>query len=244
MQRPTNQISISNTGTQSVSRNWELNRSLIETALEKSPTGGNSKPFSWTWQGRSLHIHHNNQYAEHYLNRNQHTSLIALGCLIASVEIAAQFQGFDVESNVLIQDLSAQLKFTKNEQAGKGFEDYQALLKRQTFRGEFSPSPKPTLPSLRASSAVQVHVAGSQEISEQTKNFLTAADTYLWLQKHATRDFLNEIHFTRLPQTKDDRGIRVVDLGVGKMDQILLKIFSWVPWLPNMFARIPGLNSS
>jgi hypothetical protein len=220
-----------------------LDRSLIESALEKSPTGGNSKPFEWRWNGDSLHITHVETLAAHYLNRNQHTSWIALGCLLTSVEVAANAQGFEMQFLVSEQDLSAEVRF----QPGMGplhLDRLQALTTRTTYRGPLTASQKPLITVEGAASDVHVSIRAAQEISSEMKRFLTKADSYLWLQTAATRDFFREVRFGKKSEHPDGRGIRVTDLGIGKADQLMLRCFSYMPWLPSIIARIPVLNSS
>ncbi len=222
----------------------DFNRDLIEAALERSPTGGNSKPFYWTWDGMTLHIRYDQVLAEHYLNRNHHTSWIALGCMIASAEIAAQFSGHALDVSVSEKDLSASLKFAKSKIMKTQNELMSALLNRSTYRGSLKASEAPSLTPMNSASKVQLRLQANQGLTSAMKAFLTQADSYLWLQSQATRSFFHEIQFTHKPQQKEDRGIRVVDLGIGKMDQLMLRFFSWRPQLATFFARIPGLNLS
>ncbi|MGZ5279922.1 MAG: hypothetical protein ACXWC9_08270, partial [Pseudobdellovibrionaceae bacterium] len=102
-----------------VDRNLEtvldLDRKSIEQALEKSPTGGNSKPFSWSWHGNALSIHHNQALAEHYLNPDHQASWIGLGCLLTSVELAARDQGWKIEFRICKEDVSAEIAFMPSE---------------------------------------------------------------------------------------------------------------------------------
>jgi hypothetical protein len=220
-----------------------LDRTLIESALAKSPSGGNSKPFEWRWRGDSLQITHVESLAVHYLNRNHHTSWIALGCLLTSVEVAANVQGFEMRFLVSEQDLCAELRF----QPGKGLRRLnrlQALTTRTTYRGPLTASQKPLITVEDMASNVHVSIRAAEEISNEMKSFLTKADSYLWLQTAATRDFFREVRFGKKSEHPDGRGIRVTDLGIGKADQIMLRCFSYMPWLPSIIARIPVLNAS
>lgn len=73
-----------------------LNRDLIEWALKRVPTGYNIKPFVWNWEQDSLVIQFSQDYVVEYLNRDNHSTFITLGCLIESVNIAASAQGFEL----------------------------------------------------------------------------------------------------------------------------------------------------
>lgn len=244
MQRPTTDTQTSGIPLQEKSHHGEIERSQIELAMERSPTGGNSKPFYWFWEGRVLHVRHDEALAAHYLNRRQHTSLIALGCLITSVQIGAQHQGFKADCKISETDLSAQITFKKETPEKINASDMQALLNRHTFRGEFAPSDAPVIASETHPSGIQLRIAPSSNISKKMRAFLTKADSYLWRQNKATRAFFEEIRFTQSPQGKFDRGIRVIDLGINKMDQLMLRVLRWMPAVASFMARIPGLNIS
>jgi hypothetical protein len=237
---PDNQIQ----NTRDSSTDRTINHSLIELAMQRSPTGGNSKPFFWYWTGQVLHIRHDESLATHYLNRNHHTSWLALGCLLKSVEFAARCEGFQISYEIRKADLSTDVAFSCSPDVTSRPSDLQALLNRRTYRGPLVESEKPSLAINAETGAVRTHMVSSSEISSPMKKFLIKADSYLWLQKHATRDFFREIVFTRKEQTETDRGIRVMDLGIGKMDQLMLRFFSMMPWLPSLMVRIPVLNHS
>jgi len=214
---------------------------LIEIAMVKAPTGGNSKPFSWQWIDQRLLIRHDLKLAEHYLNRNQHASWIALGCLLESVETAARYQGF--KSQVLImEDLGAEVTFTaifKNED--QAMYEMESLLKRRTYRGPLQTSAAPAI-SQKHSKSVQVRIASAQSLSNDFKKYLISTDAYLWLQKKAMQSFFKEVRF--FDPHVEPRGIRSEDLGIGMMDQMMLYFFSFVPWLLSLIIRVPVLNQN
>lgn len=231
-----------------------IDRTLIERALEKSPTGGNSKPFSWSWSGEALVIKHDAKLAEHYLNRNHHTSWIALGCLLTSVEIAAKAQGFGIEfSTKEAFDPSENnhgpnstihfARLADSNISDEAVRNLQALLGRQTYRGPLAPSAAPAFVPT-GSDGVSIRLISTAETSKTTKEYITAADSYLWIQKQATRDFFKEVTFSATPQGPKDRGIRIGDLGINKADQMMLRFLSRATWLPSLMAQVPGLNAS
>ncbi len=215
-----------------------LNQEIIEMALEKTPTGGNTKPFIWTWSKNQLLIHQDLKFATHYLNRNQHTSWIALGCMIKSVEIAANDQGWEIQTK-LTTDVGAEISFFQSRQIDSKKEKLAKLLSRTTYRGLFEPSSEPKiLPTEQP--GIQAHVSCANSIISDFKNFMVSADTYLWIQKKAALSFFNEVRF--FDHRISLRGIRSEDLGVGLIDQLILYVFSFVPWLLSLIIHIPILN--
>jgi len=218
----------------------EFSRDLIERAMVKAPTGGNSKPFSWQWIDQRLLIRHDLTLAEHYLNCNQHASWMALGCLLESVETAARYQGF--KSQVLVfDDLGAEITFSSaisqnEDQATLGME---GLFERRTYRGPLQASDVPVM-SQKFPKGVQVRIANARFLTHDFKNYLISTDAYLWLQQKAMKSFFKEVRF--FDSRVEPRGIRSEDLGVGMMDQVMLYFFSYVPWLLSLIVRVPILN--
>jgi hypothetical protein len=209
--------------------------------LERTPTGGNSKPFYWIWNEATLLVRHDKELDEHYLNRKYQTSWIALGCLIASVEVAARSQGLAVDCRISWEDHTAEFTFQNHPEKRPKTEDIKFLLQRKTYRGALQESPAPNL-NFSSDPEIQIRLSPSQHILKNTTKFLSLADSYLWLQQRAARSFFKEVVFTSKPQSKEERGIRVVDLGVNKMDQMMLRLFSHMTWLPSLMARVPLLN--
>lgn len=216
----------------------EFFRDLIEMAMEKTPTGGNSKPFIWHWEGSRLHVTHDQKLAEHYLNRNHNASKISLGCLIASVEIAAQSQGYQAHVK-LGEQLSAEITFSTFSEGSLNKHILKRLYQRRTYRGALASSLPPNIEMLDED-GIHVRLASAASLTQEFKKYLIQSDLYLWLQKKAMNSFFAEIRF--FDDRLAPRGIRSKDLGVGLHDQFLLYFFSFMPWLLNLFIRIPVLN--
>lgn len=220
----------------------KLNRELLEAAMSKSPTGGNAKPFVWQWDGETLEISVDAKFDEHYLNRNHHTTWIALGCLIESIEIAARHQSFEPSFQVNEKSPRALVSFKRLKPAQPKLGSLAHLLSRSTYRGRFQPSKAPVLAKVsnEMTPGIRVHVAAFDAVQPAFRKFLLLADTYLWRQTMATVSFLKEIRF--FDHQIEKRGIRSEDLGISMADQIMLYAFSFAPWLLSTIASIPVLN--
>lgn len=221
----------------------ELNADLINMALEKVPTGGNAKPFAWDWVGELLIIRHQAHFAPHYLDRNNHTLLITLGCLLESVEIAARHQGWISEYSSNEKDLSTIIRFSKSAETFSEDQNFFSLLSRSTYRGPLKESVAPVLPldnPEHSDNDVQVKLASSTSLSTSFKKFLSDADSYMWVQTKAAVSFFKEVRF--FDDRMGPRGIRSADLGASKMDQVLLYLLSFVPWMLSLIVRIPFIN--
>lgn len=221
-----------------------LSFQIIEMALHKSPTGGNSKPFLWYWQQDHLFIEHHSGHAAHYLNRKNHTSWIALGCLIESVRIAARSQDWDVHVEMGNDQLNAKISFTPAQSSSLYIPILSALLERSTFRGPLTPSDAPEIfmHHETTSAGLQVRLAAAEDLTKDFKKFIVTSETYIWLQRKASAAFFNEVRFFDID--KNQRGIRSQDLGVSRMDQLMLYCFSFIPWALSWIVSIPVLNFS
>ena len=72
-----------------------LDYKVIELALEKSPTGGNARPFEWYWDQDDFIIEHSVRLSAHYLNRNYHASyLLGAGKVAMRLWVNLQMQGY------------------------------------------------------------------------------------------------------------------------------------------------------
>ena len=242
---------VTGTQTDSVSQTEKLRQpssglslKVIEMALHKSPTGGNSKPFHWHWEKNNLIIKHSFEHAAHYLNRNNHTSWIALGCLIESVKVAALSQDWEAHSQISNDNLSAQISFTAATSSSVPIPRLIALLDRITYRGPLSKSEPPEIFTHHenSSNGIQIKLAETEDLSSEFKKFIISSETYIWLQQKATRAFFSEVRF--FDHRKNERGIRSEDLGINKADQFMLYCFSFIPWLLSVIVSIPVLNFS
>lgn len=215
----------------------DLDRAVVEKAIELTPTGGNAKPFLWQWVEGELHVSHDEKLAKHYLNPSNHASWISMGCLLTSVEVAANAQGWSTEANVM-DDLKAAIRFVPSSGANHAI-SMRTLEQRVTVRTAFKSSSPPALPGV-AFHGTKAHLQAAEDLKPSFISYLRSADKYLWYQRKALDSFFNEIRF--FENEKSPRGIRSKDLGINKMDEFMIYLFSFVPWLLFLIARIPVLN--
>lgn len=115
--------------------------SLIERV--RAPSGDNSQPWNFEWDGRTLRIFHNPIRAAHPLDPDGCASKLAFGCLVRAVEIAAADLGFAVSMQQTSNDDSLKrcwikLNFSKSEALnGRELAPFLALRSadRRAFQG-------------------------------------------------------------------------------------------------------------
>ncbi len=219
----------------------EFRRDMIEMALQKTPTGGNCKLFDWCWITKTeLRVSPKKDRSPHYLNRNQHADWITLGCMIQSIEIAAEAQNFKCEVKIS-QNLCVDFTFTASTQKHTDKNKFNNLLKRRTAREKYQASPAPHI-SASQNAHVKLSLIAASNMQTEFKDFLLKADQYIWLQIEATKSFFKEVRF--FDHRKNLPGIRSEDLGVQKADQVMLYILSFIPWMLSLIVRVPILNLS
>jgi nitroreductase len=114
-------------------------KQIMEKVL-RSPSGDNCQPWTFKWNGSALQVFHDAQRAMHPLNPKGITSMIALGCLLESFELAAADFGYEVRWNFFpFKDAGTQLwtevQFTPKNVPQNPLSEM--LLKRFTDRRNF-----------------------------------------------------------------------------------------------------------
>lgn len=121
----------------------KINEIQLRKVLEKaswSPSGDNCQPWTFEWNGEKLVILHDAQRGDHPVNPGGVASMLALGCLLEYIDIAASEHGFKIQTTIL--DLKnegnvpwAQVRFEPSEAGKNPLSD--SLLDRCTDRRSF-----------------------------------------------------------------------------------------------------------
>lgn len=223
----------------------------IEIALSHSPTGGNSKPFTWQWMNNTLCVSHDKQLAAHYLNRNNHTSYLALGCIIASVEVTAAELGLSWKASFNEENLYSEIQFFAMTGNHKDRTEilYPMISKRHTYRGAFKTAKQLSNPEFTLTDTevfnnelVSRNFVSSKKVSQQFKSYLLKAESYMWVQLNALKDFLKEIRFFSAKSSFEERGIPTHELDISIVDEVMLAALKIVPVVLSWMRRIPVIN--
>lgn len=227
-----------------------LDQSAIESALHKSPSGNNSKPFDVSWLHNALLLTHNESKAEHYLNRGNNASLIALGCALTAVEVVANAQGFKIQ--ISLPDFEqagwiVKIEFIPTVRCLPLAALISMLFQRATYRKAFQNSLVPLelkkeLQKMKQGEA-KIKFVDAGQTSSEFRSYLMQTETYLWKQSKATKDFLLGVRFFNHAQTSNERGIPAATLGVNGLLQILMALLSLIPSLASKLMHLPTLES-
>lgn len=223
----------------------------LEIALSHSPTGGNSKPFTWKWKNNTLCISHDEQLAAHYLNRNNHTSYLALGCMIASIEVTASELGLNWKASFNEESLYSEVQFFALNGSTKERTEilYPMISKRHTYRGMFKTARQLSNPAFTLTDSelfnnkmISRSFVTSSKVGNQFKNYLLKSESYMWVQMKALKDFLKEIRFFSSKSSFEERGIPTFELGISIVDEVMLAALKVVPAVLSWMRRLPVLN--
>lgn len=234
-----NMLGSLNINEQGISLNLEQ-EAKFELVLKRLPTGGNAKPFTWNWTDKKLCIEHSNELAAHYLNRNNHTSLLALGCMITTVDITAKSMGLNWKAQFNETTLYTEIEFFHTQVSSRTQAEnqrlYLQLQKRSTYRGEFKPSEIKTLETSFGK------ILAASKMNQNFQKYLIQCESYLFLQAQALKDFFKEIRLFSNKSSFEARGIAGFELGISMMDRLSLAVLQFVPQVLTWIRKTPGLN--
>ena len=156
----------------------------IVAAAIQAPSGDNCQPWRFDWDGRTLTVLHDAQRAEHPLDAGRVGSELALGCVLESVEIAADAEGLQAEASLhLAEPRSPAWATIRFEPGASGRARLlRALGRRTTDRRLYRPGSleHPVFERLRAISHTpehRVHVLAPP--TDELLEFLVAMDAFV-----------------------------------------------------------------
>jgi hypothetical protein len=207
----------------------QINEMELEKILSlavRAPSGDNCQPWRLTWCDRKLSIFHNEARGRHALNRNNHASYLALGCLIESIAVAAAAAGFKTNSSVSLKESDAawaQLSFQKSSPFDA--ELANQLTRRYTERRPFA---KGWIPPGLFQSLLNEKVDGCQasyvhQISHELTEYLCSLDQEVWQEQNAHRDLHRWLRFTEREVEKSRDGMPWPTLGINWFESRLLR---------------------
>jgi hypothetical protein len=205
---------------------------IVSGALT-APSGDNSQPWRFEWDGRTLAILHDDARGRHDLNRALHSSFLTLGCLLEAVRLAASLEGLVPAFRVTLPRSPgpspspwAAVTFA----AGAGGPDPMAAIlplratDRRRYRG--GRVDESVLASIRAESArfPNARIRFTDVYSEELLRYLAHADTFIWTHEPAHRDMMAAFRFSRREAEATRDGLPWPSLGISYPLSRLMKL--------------------
>ena len=203
----------------------------IVSGAVTAPSGDNSQPWRFEWDGRTLAILHDEARGRHDLNRALHSSFLTLGCLLEAVRLAASLEGFVPAFRITLPRTPgpspwAVITFA----AGAGGPDPMAAIlplratDRRRYRG--GRVDESVLASIRAESArfPNARIRFTDVYSEELLRYLAHADTFIWTHEPAHRDMMAAFRFSRREAEATRDGLPWPSLGISYPLSRLMKL--------------------
>lgn len=209
-----------------------------------APSGDNSQPWRFCWNGEVLKILLDDGLARHALNNRNHASWLSLGCLLELIKIAGTERGLEFRADLNLKDGPtgvrevARLRF---DRTGVATDPLAAVVEsRCTDRRPFrrAPVPESLLKELADLDLVypSVRLRFRPEPSKEFLGYAVKSDEFLWKNPHVMTDFL---HWTRLSRAESEAradGLPWQNLGIGRLDLLAMRLIRKNPmWVPRLW---------
>lgn len=210
--------------------------SIIEAA-RLSPSGENSQPWKYMWNGERLSISFDKKRGQHALDSDHRTGWLALGCAIESISLAAKKEGFAIKTQPNSEEGAAPHAFVTFERDQMPFDDdsrflLAALSSRHTDR---RPHQGGTLVE-----AFFNRIAGDgmefpdsnltfSGINKTLSAYIAEAETLNWTIKEAHRDIFRWFRFSRREVEKTNDGLPVSTFGIARWQIEAMRLCKFFP---------------
>lgn len=180
----------------------------IVGAASRAPSAENCQPWTFRWDGEGLAIDHDADRARKGHDRTHHDSLLALGCLLEALEIAADGEGFTVHAQLSVAQPEARTWARVRLLPGHSGRAVlaEALARRCTdrrpFRGGSVDHPVFAEILAESGSAAGLRVGVP---SDALLGFFREAEGFVWSHEPTWRDVMRWLRITRreVEETRD-----------------------------------------
>ena len=209
-------------------------RTILSLA-SRAPTGDNTQPWTFVWNGSLLEIAFDPVRAHHILDYSRSTSLIALGCLIESIAIAASQFGFSIEWDFRgfpeqEPRICTGIRFTHT--AAPADPLLPAVQIRATDRRPFKGGPLPATEMkdvwdrFDRKDSTFIHLAPK---SEPLVRYFLEAETLTGAHSRILKDTIKWVRFTRHEIQSTHDGMPWAGLGLSSMHYPAMRLMQKLP---------------
>lgn len=193
----------------------------IVAAAIRAPSGDNCQPWLYRRKGNLLEIYHNEERAQHSLNRNGHASLLTLGCVLESLKIAATVENLKAYWKLPVKfaqstSVWATVSFSPQELARDPL--YDAIDTRCTDRRNYQggtiqdPLFAPLMED--AKRYLPCRVILRQTYPQELLHYIALTETFIFRHQEPHRDFMRWVRFTKEEIEKTKDGMPTQSLGM------------------------------
>lgn len=211
-------------------------RTLVSQAMN-APSGDNSQPWRFTWNGQSLAVFYEAPRGQHALNNNHHSTYLTLGCLLEAIEIAASGRNLIVGETLQLEHPEKQpvaiLRFHRQPTAPD--ESLPTLplrwVDRRSFSGQkLEPQLKLKINSLAAGyPSCGLHF--TEDVSDELIQYLVKSDEFMWRNKKVLVDFFKWVRLSPGEVDTNHTGMPWQSLGLRFFEIPAFGLFRKIPFL-------------
>ena len=199
--------------------------SRLVAAAHSAPSGENCQPFAYAWDGRRLRVEHVAERARYRLNAGNHESLLALGCAVEAIDIAASVEGLRARFEPLVglgRDDGPWLAVAL--EAGPRDRDdlWRQLSLRTTDRRPFErgDAPGSLLSALQGDTqrTAGVELGFAVPVSGALLDYVLRCDHALWTDTQCLRDTARWVRYSEAEIVSHNDGMRWQNLGLRRVE--------------------------
>jgi len=199
-------------------------RSILQVAL-RAPSGDNCQPWRFKWDGKTLHLSHDEERGRHALNRDNHASYLALGCLLESIEIQASTEGYGLSYELLPgPSPRAAITFGPSRERDplakelpRRFTDRRPF-RRSSLNAELTDA---LIRSAERNRPTRLHLL--TQVPPEFTNFLCGCEEIVWRERNYHRDLFEWIRFDEALAQSSRDGMPWRTLGVSYPESRMLQ---------------------
>ena len=209
----------------------ESQKNTILRAALQAPTGDNAQCWDVSFEETILKIEHDKQRANHILNDNCLASLLSLGTVVESINIAALELGFSTIVQYSLDDKNLALWATiifKNTNNASEEDLNEALYKRETNRNNYKRKriPSELLDKLKSfAKDLNIKISEKYPLSRDMFWYLHLCEHYIWYNREVFMDTTYWIRFSQKQRLELRDGFGLKNIKLKSFEGLLVKLF-------------------
>lgn len=220
-------------------------RSLLERAVNQTPTLNNSQPFSTRWEGSTLVIHHDEERARHRLNYKNYSSLLSLGCLIENIRIVAIDNSLEFEEELNPADPLESAKLHFSPTISKEFMGLSKFISlrctdSRVYHDGWSDKDEVILNGISRDYSATLKMY--QTLSEKVFDTILELESVIWKDSEAFFDTTKWLRFTKAELQTSSDGVPVRRLHSNAVVSKLTWLASKSPYLHRLIKNLGVMN--
>lgn len=219
-----------------------MDKETLETILSygvMAPSGDNSQPWSFVWDGKELEIYAHPEYDSPILNTDNCGTYMAIGALVTNITYAAPAYGYDVRAHYLTPDTHhvsstpvVRIQFVRRTDTQNDSSYLAALAARMTHRLPYTKTPLDQTilttyadNSIASTPELTVHVCTDHELITRIATYASTFERIMLGNKHLHAGFFGNILWDEQAAQQGIHGLPIHALGLPLPVRALFRVF-------------------